>query len=199
MIDNLAQPTACGLRLLVGGSFRMEVGRWLVYPRQTMLDYVQIDTSSYAMVKVDMMHDNSKDLKLEVPPDDMTLTMRHAVARRVQWRWTSIDIDPTATASASTSPTSMSPKARLPPSPNPEQLVLSPIREQLPLIIEKPQKSPIQDQSHPSPILELPQKSPLEEQPRRSPPHTWSTPLATLDQPQTKAMKNVRGKSHPQQ
>ena len=31
-IDNLAQPTTCSLMLLVGGSFRMEVGRGLVYP-----------------------------------------------------------------------------------------------------------------------------------------------------------------------
>jgi hypothetical protein len=75
-IDNLAQPIACNLILLVGGSFRMEVRRGLVYPHQTMLDDVEINTSSYAMVKVDMMHENSKDLKLEVPPDDMTLTMR---------------------------------------------------------------------------------------------------------------------------
>jgi hypothetical protein len=141
----------------------MEVGRGLMYPRQTMVDDVQINTSSYAVVKVDIVHDNSKELKLKVSPDDMTLTMWDAVARRVQWRRTTIDIDPVAAASASTSPSSMSPEARLPPSPNPEQLVLSPIREQLPPIIEKMQKSPIQDQSHPSPILALPQKSPLEE------------------------------------
>jgi hypothetical protein len=31
-IDNLAQPTACNLILLVRKSFRMEVGRGLVYP-----------------------------------------------------------------------------------------------------------------------------------------------------------------------
>jgi hypothetical protein len=154
-IDNLAQPTTCILMLLVRGSFWMEVRRGLVYPRQIMLDNVQIDTSSYAMVKVDMMHDNLKNLKLEVPPDDMTLSMWHAVARRVQWRRTSINIDLAATASASTSHALMSPKAHLPPSPNPEQLVLSPVWEQLPQIIEKPHKSPIRDQSHPSPILEL--------------------------------------------
>jgi hypothetical protein len=64
----------------------MEVRRKLVYPRQTMLGNVQIDTSSYAVVKVHMVHDNLKDLKLEVPPDDTTLTMWDAVARRVQWR-----------------------------------------------------------------------------------------------------------------
>jgi hypothetical protein len=69
--------------LLVGGSFRMEVGRGLVYPCQTLLDDVQIDTWSYAVVKVDMELDNSKDLKLEVPSDDTTLTMQDAVARRV--------------------------------------------------------------------------------------------------------------------
>jgi hypothetical protein len=61
----------------------MEVRKGLVYPCQTKLDDVQIDTSSYAVVKVDMVHDNLKDLKLEVPPDDMTLTMQDTVARRV--------------------------------------------------------------------------------------------------------------------
>jgi hypothetical protein len=137
-----------------------------VYPHQTMLNDVQIDTSSYVVVKVDMVHDNSKDLKLKVPLDDTTLTMQDAIARRVQWRWTTIDIYQVAATSALTSPASMSLEARLPSSPNPEQLVLSPIREQLPPIIEKPQKSPIQDQPHLSPILELPQKTPLEEQPR---------------------------------
>jgi hypothetical protein len=89
----------------------------IYYDVRTMLDDVQINTSSYAVVKVDMVHDNSKDLNLEVPPDDMTMTMCDAVARRVQWRWTSIVIDPAAVASASTSPASMSPEACLPPSP----------------------------------------------------------------------------------
>jgi hypothetical protein len=123
-IDNLAQPIAYSLMLLVE-SFQMEVTRGLVYPCQTMLDDVQINTSSYAVIKVDIVHDNLKDMKLEVPPDDMTLTMWDAVARRVQWRRTTIDIDPGATASTSTSPASMSPEAHLPLSLNPEQLVLS--------------------------------------------------------------------------
>jgi hypothetical protein len=86
MIDNLAQPTAYNLILLVGGSCQMEVRRWLVYPRQTMLDDVQINKSSYVVVKVDMVYDNLKDLKLEGPPDDMTLTMRDAVTGRAWWR-----------------------------------------------------------------------------------------------------------------
>jgi hypothetical protein len=53
----------------------LEVGRELLYPCQTMLDNIQIDTSAYAMVNVDMVHDNLKDLKLKVPPNDTTLTM----------------------------------------------------------------------------------------------------------------------------
>jgi hypothetical protein len=48
-----------------------------------MLDDVQINTSSYVVVKVDMVHDNSKNLKLVVQPDDTMLTMRDAVARGV--------------------------------------------------------------------------------------------------------------------
>jgi hypothetical protein len=62
----------------------MEVERGLVYPHQTMLDDVWIDTSPYAVVKMDMVHNNSKDLKLEVPLDDTTVTMRDAVTRWVQ-------------------------------------------------------------------------------------------------------------------
>jgi hypothetical protein len=82
----------------------MEVWRGLVYPRQTMLYDVEIDVSSYVVVKVDMVHENLKDLKLEVPPDDTTLTLRDAITIRVQWRWTSIDVDPSAAASALTTP-----------------------------------------------------------------------------------------------
>jgi hypothetical protein len=103
----------------------MEVGRGLVYPCQTILDDVQIDTSSYAVAEVDMVHDNSKDLKLEVPLDDMTLTMQDAVTRRVQWRWTSIDIDSSVAASVlttpsqpNTSPASIFPKTHMSPSSN---------------------------------------------------------------------------------
>jgi hypothetical protein len=45
------------------------------------------------MVKVNRVYENSKDLKLEVPPDEMMLTLRDAITRRVQWR-TSTDVDP---------------------------------------------------------------------------------------------------------
>jgi hypothetical protein len=117
----------------------MEVGRGLVYPCQTMLDDVEINTSSYAMAKVDMVHENLKELKMEVPSDDTTLTMRDAVTRRAQWRWTSIDVDPSVTASVLTTPSQLNTSpalifldTRLSPSPNPEQLrQLSPIQEQL--------------------------------------------------------------------
>jgi hypothetical protein len=40
-----------------------------------MLDDVKIDASSYVVVKVDMVHENSKNLKLEVPSDDTVLTL----------------------------------------------------------------------------------------------------------------------------
>jgi hypothetical protein len=115
----------------------MEVGRGLVSPCQTMLDDIQIDTSSYVVVKVNMFHDNMKDLKLEVLPNDTTLIIWDAVATRVQWRQTSVDIGPSVAASASTtpsqpntSPASMSLEAHLSPSPNVEHRVLSSIRDQ---------------------------------------------------------------------
>jgi hypothetical protein len=83
-----------------------------------------------------MVHEDSKDLKLEVPPDDTTLTMRDAVIRRVQWRHTSIDVEPSAATSASTtasqlntSPALIFLETRLSPSPNHEQLRLSLIQE----------------------------------------------------------------------
>jgi hypothetical protein len=92
-----------------------------------MLDDVEINVSSYAVIKVDMVHENLKDLKLEVPPDDRTLTMWDVVTRRVPWRWTSIDVDPSAAASTSITPSQLntSPpliflETRLSPSPNRE-------------------------------------------------------------------------------
>jgi hypothetical protein len=38
----------------------MEVRKGIVYPRQIVLDDVQIDASAYAPVKVDMVHENTK-------------------------------------------------------------------------------------------------------------------------------------------
>jgi hypothetical protein len=61
----------------------MKVRKRLVYPHQTMLDDVEIDVSSYSVLKVDMAHENSEDLKLEVPLDDAMMTMQDAVTRRI--------------------------------------------------------------------------------------------------------------------
>jgi hypothetical protein len=101
----------------------MEVKRGLVYPCQTMLDDIQINASSYVVVKVDMVLENSKDLKLEVPPDDTMLPMRDVVTRRVQWRRISFDVDPSLVALVSTianqtntAPASIIPETRLFPS-----------------------------------------------------------------------------------
>jgi hypothetical protein len=81
----------------------MEVGKCIVYPRMYTLDDVLIDSVSFAVVKVYMVHENMKNLNLEVTPDDTTLTLWDVVTRRVQWRRTSIDVDPAA-VSASTTP-----------------------------------------------------------------------------------------------
>ncbi|PUZ57967.1 hypothetical protein GQ55_5G472400 [Panicum hallii var. hallii] len=80
-IDGLARPTRCSLLVQVGGSSRLE------------LDDVQV-SADCAVVKIDLLHEFAKDIKLDVPPDDMTTTLRDAVARRVQWRRAGIDIDP---------------------------------------------------------------------------------------------------------
>jgi hypothetical protein len=59
-----------------------------------------------------MVHENVKNLKLEVPLIETTPTLRDAVTRRVQWRRTLIDIDPVA-ALASTSTVVILPQTRL--------------------------------------------------------------------------------------
>jgi hypothetical protein len=102
-IDTLAHPTPCNLIITISGDYRMEVGKCIVYPRMYTLDDVLIDSVSFAVVKVYMVHENMKNLNLEVTPDDTTLTLWDAVTRRVQWRRTSIDVDP-AIVSASTTP-----------------------------------------------------------------------------------------------
>jgi hypothetical protein len=75
----------------------MEVEKGLVYPHLTLLDVVSIDIASYVVVNMDMVHENVKNLKLEVAPDDTMLTLRDAVTRRVQWR-TAVDVDPAVTS-----------------------------------------------------------------------------------------------------
>jgi hypothetical protein len=80
----------------------MKIKRGLVYPCQTMTDDIQIYVSSYVVVKMDMVLENLKDMKLEVSVDDTMLTMRDVVTRRVQWRQTCIDVDPSAATSVLT-------------------------------------------------------------------------------------------------
>jgi hypothetical protein len=48
-----------------------------------LLDDIQINASTYVVVKVDMVHENANNMKLEVPPDDTTLTLRDAITRVV--------------------------------------------------------------------------------------------------------------------
>jgi hypothetical protein len=96
MIDTLTHPTPCSLIITISGDYRMEVRKDIFYPRIYTLDDVLIDSVSFAVVKVDMVHENAKNLNLEVAPDDTTLTLWDEVTRRVQWRKTSIDVDPAA-------------------------------------------------------------------------------------------------------
>jgi hypothetical protein len=61
----------------------MEVRKGLLYPHQTLLDDIQIDSLAYVMIKVDMVQENAKNMKLEIPLDDMTLTLRDAITKWV--------------------------------------------------------------------------------------------------------------------
>jgi hypothetical protein len=83
-IDTLAHPTPCNLIITISGDYRMKVGKGIIYPRMYTLDDVPIDSVSFAVVKVDMVHENAKNLNLKVAPDDTALTLQDAVTRRVQ-------------------------------------------------------------------------------------------------------------------
>jgi hypothetical protein len=118
---------------MVRGSNRMDVGKGLMYPHETLLDDVQIDASAYAVVKVNMVHENVKNMMLKLPPDDMTLTPRDAITRRVQWIRTSINVGPLAIASTLTtaSQSHTAPGLIFPETqPDHMQSCPSPIREQ---------------------------------------------------------------------
>jgi hypothetical protein len=85
------------------------------------------------------VHENMKDMKLEMPPDDTTLTLRDAITRRVQWRRASIHVDPSVTTLASTT---ASQSHTAPGSIFPKAQSNSPIQDQ-------PCPSPPQNQSTP--------------------------------------------------
>jgi hypothetical protein len=53
----------------------MEVRKGIVYPRMYTLDDVPIDSVSFVVVKVDMVHENAKNLNLKVAPNDTILTL----------------------------------------------------------------------------------------------------------------------------
>ena len=144
----------------------MEAGRGLVYPTVALLDDVSIDNATFTVVKVDMVHDNAKDLKLEVPPDDTTLTLRDAVTRRVQWRRTLIDVDPAAASALST-----------------------PSQPPLPL-------SSTDNVTRPAPTIPEPrsQSLPISDQPLLSPPRSHSSTPTAPDptQPSTAPKKSKK-------
>jgi hypothetical protein len=117
----------------------MEVRKCIVYLRMYTLDDVPIDNVSFVMVKVDMVHENVKNLNLEVAPDDTTLTLWDAVIRRVQWRRTSIDIDLAAISVLTT------------PSLSQQHTILS------------------ESQPHTIPSLSAPQNTPSQSRPQTTP------------------------------
>jgi hypothetical protein len=84
------------LVVMVRGNYQMKVEKRLVYPHQALLDDVQINISTYDVVKADIVYENVKNMKLEVPPDDTMLTLWDILTRMVQWRRTSIDVDSSA-------------------------------------------------------------------------------------------------------
>ena len=61
-IDLLDQPTKCSL-VVDASRYKMEVGKGLVYPRETSIIEVTIGID-YVVVKVDMVHNNAKNFKL---------------------------------------------------------------------------------------------------------------------------------------
>jgi hypothetical protein len=147
-IYTLAHPTPCKLIITILGDYRMEVRKGIVYPRMYTLDNVPIDSVSFVVVKVDMVHENMKNLNLEVAPDDTTLTLQDAVTRRVQWRRTSIDVDPAAILALTT--LSLSQQHTIPsqsqphtiPSLSPPQNTLSQSRVQTTPTMPQPQTTP---------------------------------------------------------
>jgi hypothetical protein len=124
----------------------MEVEKCIVYPRMYILDDVPINSVSFAMVKVDMVHENAKNLNLEVAPDDMTLTLRDAVTRIVQWRRNSIDVDPAAISVSTT------------------------------LSLSQQHTIPSQSQPHTIPSLSSPQNTPCQSRPQTTPTMPQTTP-----------------------
>ncbi|KAG2561432.1 hypothetical protein PVAP13_8KG213701 [Panicum virgatum] len=83
-IDRLTEPTPCSLVTTRGG-YQMEVAKGLVYPQQTILHSVLI-LFGYAVVKVEMVIDDAKDIELVPPPNDEIRTLGEAILQRIQWK-----------------------------------------------------------------------------------------------------------------
>jgi hypothetical protein len=177
-IDTLAHPTPCNLIITISRGYRIEIGKGIIYPRMYTLDDVPIDSVSFVAVKVDMVHENTKNLNLEVPNDDTTLTLWDAMTRRVQWSRTSIDVDPAA-ISASTTP-SLSQQHTIPSqsqphtisSLSPPQNTPSQSQPQTTSTMSQSQITPTQSQQQPH-VMIIPKtrpKLPLEDPSLPSPP-----------------------------
>jgi hypothetical protein len=95
----------------------MEVRKGLVYLNLALLDDVLTNSASDVVVKVQMVHENAKNLKPEVPPGDTSLTLWDAVTRRVQWRMIGIDDGPTTTSAPTTPSQSQTAPALILPEP----------------------------------------------------------------------------------
>jgi hypothetical protein len=122
-IDTLAHPTTCNLVVPVEWGYRIKVEKGLVYPNLALLNDISIDSASYVVVKVYMVHENTRNLKLEVPPDDKILPLRDAITRRVQWRRIGIDVDLASTSVSATLSLSQTAPSSILTEPQPELLI----------------------------------------------------------------------------
>jgi len=95
-IDRLTEPTPCSLVITVGG-YQMAVAKGLVYPQQTILRSVPI-LFGYAVVKVEMVIDDAKDIELVPLPNDEIRTLGEAILQRIQWKRSGIVVNHTSSA-----------------------------------------------------------------------------------------------------
>ncbi|RLM49020.1 hypothetical protein C2845_PMPSC055709 [Panicum miliaceum] len=92
-IDQLTEPTPCSLVGTHGG-YQVEVARGLVYPQQTILHSVPV-LYGYAVVKVEMVCNNSEgDVLDPPPPNDEIKTLGQAMLQRIQWKRSHIIVNP---------------------------------------------------------------------------------------------------------
>lgn len=95
-IDRLTEPTPCSLVTTRGG-YQMKVAKGLVYPQQTILHSVPI-LFGYAVVKVEMVIDDAKDIELVPLPNDEIRTLGEAILQRIPWKRSGIVVNHTSSA-----------------------------------------------------------------------------------------------------